>query len=236
MVDALHDAMGSAISATDPTDAWRFSSYKQYMRKYNDLLDTAVAIEPIDAPVDRYNIDSVPGFANTIGMQQQSYFEDVRANLSILRAYLQQRVNPKSERIAGIADFLEANLRRAVLTRPEREKDVQDVIEQLLIGRGLEKGLQYDRETGRVKISAKEVVPDFVLLQLATAIEAKLVKEQTRLGEVVDQINADIQAYGKAYDVLVFVVYDIAGLIRDDSEFRRDLEATDGVRVIVLKH
>lgn len=236
IAEALLDAMGDAIRATDPGDPWRFTSYKQYMRKYNDLLASVTTVEPISAPVDRYNLDAVPGFGDTIGMQQQNYFEDVRANLTILRAYLQNRVNPKSERIAGIADFLEARLRRAMLQRPDREKDVQDVVEQLLIGRGMEKGLHYDRESGRVKYSAKEVVPDFVLLELSTAIEVKLTKDSTRLGITIDEINADIQSYRKVYDVLVVVVYDIGGIIRDDAEFRRDLESTDGVRVLVIKH
>jgi hypothetical protein len=58
-----------------------------------------------------------------------------------LRAYLQDRVSPKAERIAGIADFLEARLRRAMLQRADREQDVQDVVAQLLIGRGMERGL-----------------------------------------------------------------------------------------------
>jgi hypothetical protein len=236
MAEALLDAMNLAVPATATGNVWRYASYRQYMRKYNDLIDMASAIEPLEAPVDRYNVDAIPNYANTIAMQQQAFFEDVRANLSILRAYLQNRVNPKSERIAGIADFLEANLRRAVLYKPGKEKDVQDVVEQLLIGRGMEKGLDYDRESGRVKYSSKEVIPDFNLLQLDTAIEVKLVRETTKLGTMVDEINADVVAYGKAYSVLVFVVYDVSGTIRDDAEFRRDLEATDGVRALVIKH
>jgi hypothetical protein len=123
----------------------------------------ASAIEVLTAPVDRYNLDAVPNFANTFAMPVADTVRRCAAILSILRAYLQNRVNPKSERIAGIADFLEANLRRAVLHKPENEKNVQDVIEQLLIGRGMEKGLDYDRESGRVKYSSKKVIPDFNL-------------------------------------------------------------------------
>jgi hypothetical protein len=167
---------------------------------------------------------------------QQELFEDVRANLHILRAHLTNRVRPKSERISEVADFIRANLRRAVLTRPEREKDVQDVIEQLFIGRGMEKGLDYDREVGRVKVSAKEVIPDFCLPQLATAIEVKLLKDGIAIGRLVDEINADIQAYVKQYPVVVFIVYDIGGGLRDEYEFRRDLEASDGIKVVVIKH
>lgn len=236
MAEALLDAMDRAVPPDSSGDVWRYASFKQYMRKYNDLLDSVAAIEPVVAPVDRYEIDNVPNFANTLAMQQRAYFEDVRANLAILCAYLANRVNPKAERIAGIADFLASNLRRAMLHPPERERDVQDVVEQLLIGKGLEKGLDYDRESGRVKVSSKEVVPDFNLLQLATAIEVKLVKDGSRLGAVIDEVNADILAYSKAYKAVVFVVYDVAGGVRDDAEFRRDLEAVDGVRVIVVKH
>jgi hypothetical protein len=44
----------------------------------------------------------------------------------------------------------------------------------LLIGRGFTKGIDYDRETGRVKVSIKEVVPDFVFPKLGLALEVKL--------------------------------------------------------------
>jgi len=156
--------------------------------------------------------------------------------LLILRAYLANRVQPRSGRVSEIADFLQANLRRAVLRVPERERDVQDAIEQIFVGRGLEKGSDYDREVGRVKVSSKEVVPDFILPKLETAIEVKFAKVPGRLGVIVDEINADIRAYGLEYPAIVFVVYDLGGAIRDETEFRRDLEATDGVRVVIVKH
>jgi hypothetical protein len=111
----------------------------------------------------------------------------------------------------------------------------KNAVEQLLIGRGLTKGLDYDRETGRVKVSIKEVVPDFVLPQLSLAIEVKLAKTDTKSKAIVDEINADIQAYGRSYAHLLFIVYDL-GTIRDIVEFTRDLESVAGVEAIVVKH
>jgi len=64
------------------------------------------------------------------------------------------------DEIAALRDFLQVRLRSAVLRPPQEERDVQDAIEQVLIGRGLIKGQDYDRETGRVKVSTKEVIPD----------------------------------------------------------------------------
>ena len=235
MTEALLDAMVAAVQSSDPTNVWKYASYKTYMRKSNDIVALADSIEPIDAPVDVFDMEKVPSLGDTIVPQQQHYFEMARANLQILKAYLSNRVNPKEERVVGIADFLEANVRRAMLERPERERDVQDVIEQLLIGRGMEKGVHYDREVGHVKVSSKEVIPDFILPPLEAAIEVKLLKDSGGLGRLVDEINADILAYTKTYKVVVFLVYDL-GVLRDEIEFRRDLEATEGVRVIVVKH
>lgn len=236
MTEAVLEAMQSATrSDSAEQDVWRFASYAAYMRKSNDLVEMAASIEPIAAPVDRFDMDQVPGIGSTVLIQQREMFEMARANLQILKAYLASRVDPKEKQVVGIADFLQANLRRASLTRPEREKEVQDTIEQLFVGRGMEKGLDYDREVGRVKVSAKEVIPDFVLPLLDTAIEVKLLKEQGGIGRVIDEINADIQAYSKDYKALVFVVYDL-GVLRDEVEFRRDLESADGIKVIVVKH
>jgi hypothetical protein len=235
MTEALLDAMDAAVRSSAPDDVWKFPSYRTFLQKSNDIVIMVKAIEPMIAPVDIFDMEKVPSLGDTIPMQQQSYFETARANLQILRAYLANRVEPKQRRVIGIADFLQAHLRRAMLHLPERERDIQDAIEQLLIGRGLEKGLDYDREVGRVKVSSKEVIPDFILPPLETAIEVKLLKDQRHVGPLIDEINADIQAYLQGYKAVIFVVYDLS-VIRDELEFRRDLEITDGIKVIVVKH
>ncbi len=235
MVEALLEAMDGAVRGADPEDVWRYASFGSFMRR-PDVIELIERFEPIDAPIDHYKMPASLNAMNTIAVQQQEIFEGIRANLHILRAYLTNRVRPKSVRISEIADLILGNLRRATFDRPEREKEVQDTLERLFIGRGLEKGIDYDREVGRVKVSAKEVIPDFVLPQLATAVEVKLMKDAGGIGRLIDEVNADIQAYGKQYAAVVFVVYDTCGGIRDEYEFRRDLEAVDGVKVLVLKH
>lgn len=112
---------------------------------------------------------------------------------------------------------------------------LDDAVEGLLIGRGLQKGEDYDREVGRVKVSAKEAIPDFILMKLGLALELKLISRADRVKEAVDEINADIAAYSKEYRSLLFVVYDL-GFIRDELEFRQDLERTANVSVIIVKH
>jgi len=190
---------------------------------------------PLTAPIDVYNLDKVPQPGDMPMPDQKGLFEAVHANLSILEAWLSARVDLPAEKAEGLKNFFEANLRRAIFDLPVQEREVQNAIEQLLIGRGLTKGLDYDREVGRVKVSIKEVVPDFVMPKLSLAIEVKLAKTETKSKAIVDEINADIQAYGRSYAHVLFVVYDL-GTIRDTVEFTRDLESVVGVEVIVVKH
>ncbi len=79
------------------------------------------------------------------------------------------------------------------------------------------------------------MIPDFIFPPLETALEVKLLKDRASVGPLIDEINADIQAYSLGYKAIVFVVYDL-GVLRDEVEFRRDLETTEGVKVIVVKH
>ena len=128
-----------------------------------------------------------------------------------------------------------ANLRRVIFKRPETETDVQNAIESLLVGRGYQKPLNYDRETGRVKFSGKEFVPDFVFKTYDLVLEAKLIKVRKQLSTCVEEMSADIPAYLSAYRNLLFCVYDI-GEIRDVNEFQEGVQTQAGVRVCVIKH
>ena len=51
---------------------------------------------------------------------------------------------------------------------------------------------------------------------------------------MIDEINADIAAYSKGYASLLFIVYDL-GFVRDEVEFRHDLEAQGNTAVLVVK-
>ncbi|MFZ0548221.1 MAG: hypothetical protein WAM60_22435 [Candidatus Promineifilaceae bacterium] len=232
--EALRDSMISSVRS-DGGSVWKYSGYKIFMRKYNQLAKAVAKVVPVDAIVDIYDLDRVLSGGDTIAFQQKEYFDSVFTDLLILTSFLESKVGVKTDRIQSLKDFFQANLRRALFTKPEREVDVQNAIEQLLIGRGMVKGVDYDRETGRVKVSIKEVIPDFLLPKLGMAIEAKLSKNKTKSKVIVDEINADIRSYGKEYAAILFIVYDL-GSIRDEVEFKRDLEIEDSVSVIIVKH
>ena len=52
---------------------------------------------------------------------------------------------------------------------------------------------------------------------------------------MIEEISADITAYSKEYQHLLFIVYDL-GVIQNEAEFKRDIELQEGVKVIIVKH
>jgi hypothetical protein len=233
--DALLRSMEVCLGGEDPKNQWKHGGYKQFARKYNQILDVVAASIDLPPILDKYNLDKMPYLADTIPLQQKDFFESVHANVSLLKSFLESQLGVVEDQITALRDFLQARLRSAIMRPPEKEQDIQDAIEQLLIGRGLVKGQDYDRETGRVKVATKEMIPDFILLKLGLAIEVKLIANQARTRAVIDEINADILGYANVYRQILFVVYDL-GFVRVEEEFRKGLEIADRVSVILVKH
>jgi hypothetical protein len=232
---ALQHAMEQSLRLDNPESMWKHAGFRDFARKYNQVL-VAVAQKVTLPPIlDQFDMEKVPGFGDSILPQQKSIFDAVFANVSMLRAVLEGKIGIVEDRIAALSDFFRARLRAAVFSPPDNEREIQENVERLLIGRGMQKGQDYDREVGRVKVSAKEVVPDFIVPPLSLALEVKLIKSHARAKEIVDEINADITAYSKSYRQLMFIVYDL-GFVRDETEFRHDLENTGNVDVLVIKH
>ena len=78
-------------------------------------------------------------------------------------------------------------------------------------------------------------MPDFVFSLLDAVLEVKFVKDKRGVSRIVDEMNADVLAYGKKYPHVLFLVYDIGG-ISDIGEFSRDFESNGKASVIVVKH
>ena len=234
-LDLCTAVMESMVFSARGDDVWRHSSYYEYARKNNELVEYLKQVIDHNIPIGHYDMSKMRTPTATIAMNQKSIFDSVYTNLSIIKTYLENELDIKNDEATSLKDFFQANLRRAVQQKPENEKQIQNIVEALLIGRGFIKGIDYDREVGRVKVSIKEVIPDFILYKLNMAIEIKLSKDKAKSKAIVDEINADIQAYAKRYSRLLFIVYDI-GSIRDETEFKQDLENSQNTSVIVVKH
>ena len=236
-VNALLGAMRFSATAAngDAANIGNFASYKTFLRKYTDLARQAIPLLPNTTTLDGFDIEKIKGIGDTTWPEQKVYFDMAFANAAILKALLEGAIGYAEDETRNLGDFLQAKLRTAIFAVPEREVEIHQAIETLIIGRSMVKGIDYDRETGRVKTSGKESIPEFIFPNLNLCLEVKLSKSADNLRKIVDEINADIRAYATRYDRQLYVVYDL-GVIRDEGEFKRDLEDAPGVSVLVVKH
>lgn len=234
---ALQGAMRESISS--PTGEYanvaRYSSFKTFMRKYNALGRAALPLSEGPTILDEFDVDQLKGSADYTWGHQKELFDHTYANVVLLRSLLENSIGFAEDQTHNLKDFIQANLRRAVFTTPEKETEVQNSIESLIVGRGMAKGIDYDRETGRVKTSGKESVPDFIFPNLGLCLEVKLSKSRDDLRSIVDEINADVRCYGTKYERQLYVLYDLS-TIRDESEFKKDIESAPGVSVVIVKN
>ena len=116
-----------------------------------------------------------------------------------------------------VLSLSERKLRKVIRTKPEREKEIQDQFENLLIGADIE----FEREGPHIDYSSKAYIPDFSFNSIDLA--------------VIQQINDDILAYKTKFNNLLFIIYDL-GVIRDVDTFKQSFEETENVIVHVIKH
>lgn len=231
--DALRRAMETIMSGTTPDHA-KWGAYKNYAKAYNQLAGSYVNLSG-DNSVNMYDVDNLKGAMDTVWPVQKSIFDTIYADTLILSSILSAYDIGLSASISQIQDLLAANLRKAIFQRPDREIDVQNTIETLFVGRGYQKAVDYDRESGKIKFSGKEFIPDFVFPGMRLAIEVKLIKEGGSISKCIEEMSADIPAYLSAYECALFCVYDL-GEIRDLNEFQHGFQKQSGVRICVIKH
>ena len=233
--NSLLGAMNATRQAAASYHIDNWTGYKEYASRYTELARLVSAETELPPIVKAYDAEKMPSASHMLPHQQKMIFESVYTDLLLLKGFLEEKIGVTGDQIRALRDFLQDKLRSAMFHEPDREQEVQNVVEQLLIGRGMRKGPDYDREVGRVRISSKEVVPDFIFPMLSLALEVKLIKNAQRVPRAIDEINADIASYSKKYGQLLFLVYDL-GHIRDETEFRRDLENAQTIFVAVVKH
>ena len=143
------------------------------------------------------------------------------------------RDTPKeSSEIIKIISLIENKLRKLIRDPPKNEIEVQDKIESLFIGAGLDG--QYTREIEHMPYSSKSYIPDFLFEKIKTVVEVKLCKTADKEKNIISEINDDIIAYKTKYPNLIFVVYDL-GIIRDQDKFKNDIMNNEQVQVIIVK-
>lgn len=234
---ALKDSAVRTLNDTSVKESGRYSSFRTYAEEYTNIV--YLIAENLDLSVEKlrvYDVENMKGWGDTVWPQQKNVIDSIVVYIDILISLLENEVDFVDDEYSNLENFLKTKLRMAMFEPPSKEKEVQDAIEILFAGKGWNKGIDYDRESGKFKFSGKEYIPDFIVKKLGLCIEVKLLKENSRKSKMIEEINADITAYNKKYKRQLFIIYDL-GVIRDETEFKRDIvNSGNDIRVVIVKH
>lgn len=233
-ISVLQTTIQNTLNAPNTQGTQRYVSFKAFAETYNELADRARRVLKVETALYTYETNSMGNHMDTFWGTQKSIMEQVLLSAGLLKSALEGSLDFVSDETENISDFFQSRLRSVIYQKPDKEIEVQNAIESLLLGRGLQKGVDYDRESGKFEFSGREYIPDFIIPKLKLCIEVKLLKEGRR-SKMVEEISADITAYKKQYEQVLFIVYDL-GVIQNEVEFKRDIEMVDGVRLIIVKH
>lgn len=232
-LNAFCDTVSEILNNTSVSDFARYTSYRNMAITYNDFAAKVSAVLKVPSMYYTFSIEHISQPGDTTWPMQKMILENVLLHTRILLKALEGSLDFVNDEFDNIENFLQSRLRAAIFSKPEKEIDVQNAIESLLLGRGLSKGADYDRESGKIEFSGKEYIPDFIIPKLSLCIEVKLLRPGKK-SRIIEEISADITAYRKAYQRQLFVVYDL-GVIQNEVEFKRDIEMSEGVKVIIIK-
>ena len=233
-IDGLVDTIAGILNNDKAAEHSRYVSFRDMAIIYNNLADDVLATTKFKVSVNKFNVEHMPGYADTLWGEQKRILEQVLLQAKLIKIILQGNLDFAEDEFDNIANFIFSKLRSTIFRKPDKETEIQDAIESLLIGRGMSKGIDYDRETGKLEFSGKEFIPDFIIPNLKACVEVKLLREG-RKSKIIEEISADITAYGKIYERQLFIVYDL-GIIQNEAEFKRDIENIGSVKLVVVKH
>lgn len=233
-VKSLIATMDKIMSGLDDI-GFNYSSCNSFVRFYQELADESAKLIKYSASYHCYDIEHLKNVYDMTGIDQKILFESVYCSAQMLLDNLVSYFDFAEDETDNLENLIYKRFRSMFRMAPANEKEVQDKLEDLFIANSFDKGIDYDRETGKFNFSGREYIPDFIIPQLKLCIEVKLLKDNSRKSKLIEEINADATAYGKQYERQLFLIYDL-GVIRDEIEFKRDIEASGNIKVLVIKH
>ena len=147
----------------------------------------------------------------------------------IAEVYEGKNTSTEASELIQIINLGEKKLRKLIRTLPEKEKEIQDKFEDLLLANDIE----YSREHPHIEYSSKKYIPDFSFTKINLVVEIKLCKNDEK--GLIAQLNDDILAYKTEFRNLLFIIYDL-GQIRDIETFKNSFESNSEVIIQIIKH
>ena len=182
---------------------------------------------PENAINSRHNMAFFAQLREAEGLLQSAM--DHLKQSDITDVYEGKNTAPEATDLITIFNLSETKLRKMIRSTPEREKEVQEKYEDLLLANSIE----YSKEFPHIEYSSKQYIPDFSFERISLAVEIKLCKGDEKL--LIAQLNDDILAYKTKFRNILFVIYDL-GQIRDIEKFKSSFETNESVYIQIVKN
>lgn len=219
----LEEVFGHNSSFFKAFAALPWASTGQHVLVDQELFDMERAMEKHHKRAYRSNLEMARGIL-------QSALDQLKTGG--FESFKRKRENPEQANLLlRLLNGVQHKLRKMIRTPPDKEVEVQDAFENLLVGMDI----QYRREQDTIAYSTKKYIPDFTVAELSLAVEIKLCPDEQREAKLIAEINDDILAYGSQYRAVLFVIYD-CGHIRDIERFTSSFETQENVTIRIVKH
>lgn len=162
-IRALRDTIQSILDNKESVEYARYSAFRDMASIYNDLSKQAKTLTKMSSVHYSFNTDKMRGYVDILWPESKGILEQVLVATKMLYATLEGDIDFADDEFDNLENFLKSSLRTVIFNRPEKEIEVQNAIESLFLGLGMNKGTDYDRETGKFKFSEKEFIPDFII-------------------------------------------------------------------------
>lgn len=225
MAKLLHEEAQRAAKAKE------YASYPVFMNRYHQLHgEVCRLLNTTSLPIPEPHGWKDP--ADVSGLFWSIHLNDVIVAIGQMMAFLEGQIGYREQVTTQLVKDINDKLRTIIRKIPEKERDVQDAVEDLL----KIKEYGFEREKISFPYSTKYYTPDFTSESLNAAMDVKFCDSKDDERQIIDQVNADIPAYKSKYKNLVFIVYDL-GFIRDSLAFAEGIEKNNPfVHVVVIKH
>ncbi len=117
--------------------------------------------------------------------------DELQAAPDVASVYEGKDTAPEASSILKVINIVERKFRKVIHDKPDRETQLQDLFESLLVGADV----PYTREKMTFEYSSRAYRPDFVLEEIDLVIELKICDSEKRERDIVKEMNDDTLAY-----------------------------------------
>ena len=139
---SLKENMIRTLNDKSTIESGRYSSFKTYADEHRYLAcEIRNFLGLNNERILYFNTEKMKSWADTLWPEQKSVIDSLVVYTDTLIALLEKEIDFIDDEYTNLENFIKNKLRNIIFTQPEKEKEVQNAIETLFVGKGWNKGL-----------------------------------------------------------------------------------------------